>query len=671
MIAGILRGVMLRFASEYLSNVDVNKLSLWSGHIILQNVNLNVSALTNSLNLPYLRIESGQISRLELNIPWTSLSTKKISIKIHQISLNVSLTDNLVNLNKPPEVSASEETLLSKILANLYLDIEDLVVTLTMQEEANYIAKFSMQELKICSTNNQWQEEFLNPFVTLTTGMAFRIYRKIECKGLTCRVLSGKKDDVLSEVVSSHKFEKANCGGCPLCFAFKSSSYYTLAKLEEFACTLLLFTTSEHTTSQGKYNHVKVLRCRDFIDLAVKVNSGVNVKLNLVQDKMMIRDFWTAQEKFVMPEMQRIEVVQQPTWYSWGKDMLFSPFYCSPAANFSMITDKIQNRDVKAEAEIPSLMVKLRIHNLQELKTIKYVFAAENLDVHNELSTIESSKGSTQRSHTNQSSGNLQKFVLTCYEKYDCGVISVNTVNYSINRDLFDYQCHKVSAKTIRKGEKTSGEALTLEKVFGSVTFASDFLIKLNSDPILLEIPLESLHFLTGALLELKAFYFRLVEPKAAESSDFDFLSLEKENSRQNQGKLIENLKEHASSLAVKLEQKTQECNLLRKTLCQVAGNSGIAGILNIDSKDILSVSEEGKIEETDVTLILTHELLYIVTKEGRVLNKNLISEMVALEEKGTNELCIKMTEGKSIRTTMKNKNDFAGAIKRLFQGLS
>ena len=155
MIAGILRGVLLRFASEYLSNVDVNTLSLWSGHIILQNVNLNVSAITFSLNLPYIRLEHGKVSRIELNIPWTSLSTKKISIKLKEVEIALAFTDNLVNLNKSPTVSESEETLLSKILANLSLEIEDLTVIINMNEEASYLSRIHFQNINIHATNNQ------------------------------------------------------------------------------------------------------------------------------------------------------------------------------------------------------------------------------------------------------------------------------------------------------------------------------------------------------------------------------------------------------------------------------------------------------------------------------------------------------------------------------------
>ena len=671
MIAGILRGVMLRFASEYLSNVDVNKLSLWSGHIILQNVNLNVSALTNSLNLPYLRIESGQISKLELSIPWTSLSTRKVSVKIQKININLALTDNLVNLNKPPEVSASEETLLSKILANLSLEIEDLCIGISMSEESNYMARINLQTLKIHTTNHQWQQEFLNPFVTLTNGMAFRIYRKIECTGFSCRILAGRRrEEWLSEAISSHKFEKDRCGGCPLCFGFKSSSYYTLAKISELNCTVMFYTSSEHTTSQGKYNHVQLFRCKDCIEAFVNLTSPMNLKLNLVADKVLARDVGTAIQKFEMPEIRPIGLIEAPSWFSWGKDMLFSPFYCSPASNHARITDKIHTKEMKTEVNAPSFMVKLRIHNLLELKTMKYVFSAESLCAENAICTSESSEGSMPRVFENKNTGKMNNLQVSCYEKNDCVIINVNTLVFNSNNNLFDYECKKISTKSIRKGHKATRDSIFLDKAAGGMVLGSEILIKLNADPIVVEIPLEDMNFLSSSILELKSFYFRLMNPQENQCTDstLDFLLTDKKGLKQNEAKLVEELKEYCASLAGKLEQKNQECNLLRKTLCEVAGNSGIAGILNIDTSEIICVSEKAKIEGADVSLVLTKDLLYIVTKEGRILNKNSILDMIALEEKGNNELSIRLKEGKSIKSTLNNKNEFAEAIKEIFQ---
>ncbi|OMJ69988.1 hypothetical protein SteCoe_32140 [Stentor coeruleus] len=670
MIAGILRGVLLRFASEYLSNIDVNKLSLWSGHVSLHNVNLNVSAITNSLNLPYLRLEHGKITTLELNLPWTSLSTKKVEIKLTKVEIELALTDNLVNLNKPPTVTKTEESLLSKILANLSIEIEDLFLMVSMSEEANYKARIHLKRIKVNTTNNQWQEDFINPFVAVNGGIAFRIYRRIECSGLSLRVISGKKDDCLSEFITSHKFENDKCGGCPLCFGFKNSSYYTIFKVVEVSFNVFLFTSNEHTTCVGKHDRVELLKAKNVCDTFIQLSSSLEVKLNLASDKTLVRDLATASEKSVSPEVKPIEIQESESWLSWGKEILFSPFYCSQPNNFTRIKDKITSNDNKLTFLAPSLLVKLRVHNFQELKTLKYVFSAENFNIENLSSDSVSSEGTSPSIYDAKSSGNMRNLQITCYAKQNCTIFLINQMQFSKNNNLIDYQCKKITSKTIKKGQKSSTESISLEKIEGSVNLLEDMLLKINTDPIIIDIVQSETDLIVESLMELKSFYFRLINPEEniIDINASDLLRTEKRTDRRkNDEKTIDELKKMVSMLSMQLEQKNNECILLRKSLLEVAGNSGIAGILNLAPEEIISISQNGKIDGIDVNLILTKDTIYVVTKEGRILNKNPTNEMVSLEERGIIGLSIRMSEGRCIKSTLDNRNEFAQAIKGVF----
>jgi N-terminal region of Chorein or VPS13 len=670
MIAGMLRGVLLRFASEYMSNVDVNKLSLWSGQIALHNVNLNASAITQTLNLPFIRLEQGRIQKIELSIPWTSLSTKKVTVKLKNIFIHVFLTDNLVNLNKPPAVSETEENLLSKILANLSLEIENLSISITMSEEASYIALVSIQNIKINTTNSQWQEEFLNPFKNLSNGMTFRIYRKIDCMGFSCQVISGKKDEDISEAITSHKFQKQKCGGCPLCFGFKNSSFYTLFKVSEVSTRVLLFTSDERSTSQGKHNHVQLLRVKSFYDANLQFSTGIHLKFNLVGDKLVFRDLNTALSKFIIPDIKPVGVQESNSWLTWGKDMLFSPFYCTQPSGSGSITDKIASKHLKSVVFVPSFIVKLRIHNLQELKTLKYIFSAENFNTETILSSSERLEGSIQKHFESKNTGNLRNLAITCYEKHDCVTCRINSLLFTTNNTEIDYELKQISVKVIKKGQKVSKDSLSFLKLIGNISTGPDFQTKFNCDPIELNLSIEEINLLSQSVLELKNFYSRVLYPGLESPSDAmqSILLLEKKSKKPKDEELIQPLKDYAASLALQLEQKIQECNLLRKALSEVAGSSGIAGILNIDTNEILIVSEKGKIEDIDVSLVLTKEFLYVVTKEGRILNKNPIEDMIALEERGSNELSVRMKTGKYIRSAMDNKKEFVQAIKSIFK---
>ena len=286
------------------------------------------------------------------------------------------------------------------------------------------------------------------------------------------------------------------------------------------------------------------------------------------------------------------------------------------------------------------------------------------------MNSNESSLGSVPKAYDVKRVGNLKNLYINCYEKRNCSVFNILSLNFTWNNALIDYEIKKLSAKTIKKEHSTTKDSINFEKAIGSIVLSPEIQVKLNTDPLFSDFLLEDFDYIISAVNELKSFYFRMTRPQIKITSDiFSSISInEKKRINKDQAIIIEELKQHTSTLAVELEEKIQECNLLRKTLYEVAGNSGIAGILNINTKEIISISENGQIEGIDVSLVLTKDIIYVIGKEGRVLNKDFIVDMVALEEKGSNELLIKMKEGKLIRSTLQNKNEFVRAIKEIFQ---
>ena len=307
---------------------------------------------------------------------------------------------------------------------------------------------------------------------------------------------------------------------------------------------------------------------------------------------------------------------------------------------------------------------------MQELKTFKYTFSTENIALETFLNSSESSKGSLPKSNDVKISGDLKNVIISCYEKANCAVFYINLLVFHTNNHSLEYDCKKLRAKVIKKGSKSDAESFTIEKLHGLVTLVNPLQIKLTSDPVLLDLSIEDMNLIVLSINELKSFYFRITNPsnKDFENLASEILFIEQKVNRNNEDSLIETLKKHSAYLALELEKKINECNLLRKSLSHVAGNSGIAGILNIETSSIIIVSEKAQIEGTDVNLVLTQEFLYVLTKEGRILNRNLVCEMTALEEKGNNELCIRMKEGKNIRACLMNKNQFVNAVKSIFQ---
>lgn len=83
-----LRSYLIQFLGSFVKPECFEDLSasLWAGTLVLNNALLQESAL-DSLGLP-LRLRSGRIGRLEVIIPWTSLYTSSIVIRIDNLELH-------------------------------------------------------------------------------------------------------------------------------------------------------------------------------------------------------------------------------------------------------------------------------------------------------------------------------------------------------------------------------------------------------------------------------------------------------------------------------------------------------------------------------------------------------------------------------------------------------
>ncbi|OMJ78847.1 hypothetical protein SteCoe_21248 [Stentor coeruleus] len=85
MFEALIEKVILSRLSEYIQDLDRNKLkvNLWSGKIVLENVKLNPKILL-MLKVPLI-FKHTKICKIDITIPWTSLSTKSVEINIQGI----------------------------------------------------------------------------------------------------------------------------------------------------------------------------------------------------------------------------------------------------------------------------------------------------------------------------------------------------------------------------------------------------------------------------------------------------------------------------------------------------------------------------------------------------------------------------------------------------------
>ena len=75
MFEKIIENLLKSILGEYIENLDPKKLSvsIWSGNIVLQDLRLKTD-IFKKIGLPFI-LKLGVIKKLELEIPWTRLSS--------------------------------------------------------------------------------------------------------------------------------------------------------------------------------------------------------------------------------------------------------------------------------------------------------------------------------------------------------------------------------------------------------------------------------------------------------------------------------------------------------------------------------------------------------------------------------------------------------------------
>ena len=86
-LEGSIAALISRVASEYISNLDISALSLsiFSGHVVLRNVELNLEALRRDFaaGIP-IEFKRGFIREIRIRLPWLTLASDPIRIQVDQ-----------------------------------------------------------------------------------------------------------------------------------------------------------------------------------------------------------------------------------------------------------------------------------------------------------------------------------------------------------------------------------------------------------------------------------------------------------------------------------------------------------------------------------------------------------------------------------------------------------
>ena len=73
--------MLRRYIDKYVSNIDLDKLSLWGGDMVLRNLELDVEVLEREAALP-VSFLSARVGKVVVHIPWTSLSSQPVTVTV-------------------------------------------------------------------------------------------------------------------------------------------------------------------------------------------------------------------------------------------------------------------------------------------------------------------------------------------------------------------------------------------------------------------------------------------------------------------------------------------------------------------------------------------------------------------------------------------------------------
>ena len=176
MFESVVASVLNNVLGSYIANLETKQLNIgiWKGDVSLKNLTIREDAL-DKLNLP-ISIKKGTLGTLVLKIPWKNL--KNEPVKLFLSDLYFTAVDTVLTKEKyedrlyrakmssletiaPVESQSSSflSQLATKIVDNIQIFIENIHVCYESQGRTLGI---TLNELKVVSTDSNWEEAFLH-----------------------------------------------------------------------------------------------------------------------------------------------------------------------------------------------------------------------------------------------------------------------------------------------------------------------------------------------------------------------------------------------------------------------------------------------------------------------------------------------------------------------------
>ncbi|OMJ86004.1 hypothetical protein SteCoe_12572 [Stentor coeruleus] len=224
---GAVASVLNKVLGDWIENLNSENLNLsvFSGDILLENLNLKASAFDN-LGLPF-RLSYGYVGKISANIPWTSLAKSPLRIQISNIHMCLSpiptedwkedfeisrhFSNKLTKLRQLEAISDSEietktqgfvEKLVGKVVHNLQIDIKNVYIRYS--DSISSTSKFAfgivLDELKAVTCDELWNENFIEESSVM--------YKLVEVKNFRVFMDYNLSGEAESRNIAEEEFKK-------------------------------------------------------------------------------------------------------------------------------------------------------------------------------------------------------------------------------------------------------------------------------------------------------------------------------------------------------------------------------------------------------------------------------------------------------------------------------
>ena len=192
MFESILNKLLQQYLGKFISGLNTNnlKVGVWSGNIVLENVQIN-KEIFQLINIP-LNLNFGLIGKLKISVPWNKLSSSPVEIHLENVFIvispesfeNLNLLDfnSIENKLKNIESFAKEQIkkfaekseeikeksgnsylskMIIRIVDNIQINIKNIHIRLERKSN-NFSMGVILKSLEVFTTDEKWKKNFLD-----------------------------------------------------------------------------------------------------------------------------------------------------------------------------------------------------------------------------------------------------------------------------------------------------------------------------------------------------------------------------------------------------------------------------------------------------------------------------------------------------------------------------